>query len=189
MRNWLRSLLFAAVLAHGVGSCTCNRDIPLPPPEKRAPGFQAALPTRREASRPDAEQHLVRATPREAPTVALPAGTPTAGVADLPENFPEDIPLFKDAKPFAVQELAANARNVLFNVDAEAPEVYDYYKSNLETSGWDVTQQYQQKNQSFLSFKKGQTITNITIAKDPRTGKQLVAIMYYDEEPLPFPEF
>ena len=29
----------------------------------------------------------------------------------------------------------------------------------------------------------------MTIAKDPRTGKQLIAIMYYKEEPLPFPEF
>jgi hypothetical protein len=29
----------------------------------------------------------------------------------------------------------------------------------------------------------------MTIAKDPRTGKQIVAMMYYDEEDLPFPEF
>ena len=59
----------------------------------------------------------------------------------------------------------------------------------MQTKGWDVTQEYQNKEQSFLSFKKGKTITNMTIAKDPRTGKQIVAIMYYEEEDLPFKEF
>jgi hypothetical protein len=32
-------------------------------------------------------------------------------------------------------------------------------------------------------------ITNLTISKDPKTGRQVVAIMYYEEEDLPFPEF
>jgi hypothetical protein len=191
MGNWLRGLLFVLALGSSLGSCTCHRDLPEPPQaEKRAPGFQAALPTRRGPDRPGGEVLVARATPRETPpTVSLPAETPTAGLTDLPEDFPEDIPIFKDAKPFAVQELAGNAKNVILQVNADAPEVFTYYKSNMETQGWNVTQEYAQKHQSFLSFKKGQMITNMTIAKDPRTGKQLIAIMYYEEQPLPFPEF
>lgn len=191
MVNWIRGLLFVVVLGASLGSCTCHRDVPEPPSaEKRAPGFQASLPTRRGPARPDGEQLAARSTPREQPpTAEIPAETPTPTLAELPEDFPEDIPIFKDAKPFAVQELAGNARNVIFQLDAEAPEVFTYYKSNMETEGWNVTQEYEQKSQSFLSFKKGQMITNMTIAKDPRTGKQLIAIMYYEEQPLPFPEF
>jgi hypothetical protein len=191
MFNWLRGLLFVSALGLGLGSCTCHREVPTPPQaEKRAPGFQAALPTKRGPDRPDPGELVSRASPRQAPpTVPPPAETPTVTAAELPADFPEDIPLFKDAKPFAVQELAGNARNVILQVDAEAPEVFSYYKGNMETEGWDVTQEYEQKHQSFLSFRKGDMITNMTIAKDPRTGKQLIAIMYYKEEPLPFPEF
>ena len=46
------------------------------------------------------------------------------------------------------------------------------------------------REQSFLSFKKGNTVTNMSVSKDPKTGKPKIAVvMYYDEEPLPFPEF
>jgi len=191
MANWLRGSLFVLGLGMSMGSCTCHRDLPEPTQvEKRAPGLQASLPTRKGPQRPDTDKMVARATPEKPqPTLPTPGGTPTAGVAELPTDFPEDIPLFKDSKPLAVQELAGNAHNVIFQVDAEAPEVFTYYKSNMKGEGWDVKQEYEQKGQSFLSFQKGDMITNMTIAKDPRTGKQLIAIMYYKEEPLPFPEF
>jgi hypothetical protein len=190
MGNWLRGLLFVLALGLSLGSCTCHRDVPEPPQaEKRAPGLQASLPTRRGPERPAVDQ-IARATPRQPPpTLPTPGETPTVGVAELPADFPDDIPLFKDSKPVAVQELAGNAHNVIFQVNAEAPEVFSYYKSNMKGEGWDVKQEYEQKGQSFLSFQKGDMITNMTIAKDPRTGKQLIAIMYYKEEALPFPEF
>jgi hypothetical protein len=29
----------------------------------------------------------------------------------------------------------------------------------------------------------------VTIVKDPNSGRRVVAVMYYEEEELPFPEF
>ena len=55
----------------------------------------------------------------------------------------------------------------------------------MSGDGWNVFQEYQHKNQSFVSFRKGKMINNMTVAKDPRTGKQIVAVMYYEEQPLP----
>lgn len=186
-RAWMHvAVAISAVLPFG--SCTCHQDTPEPPPRvaERPGGFGAvvtprALPERREG----------QITPRavdmgERPT--LPPVTPTD--VNLPADFPKDVPVFKGSEVLAVQALANNAQNVIFGVgDAEAPKVFTFYKDSMKGSGWDVTQEYQGKEQSFLSFKKGKTITNMSVSKDPKSGKRIVAIMYYEEEDLPFPEF
>jgi hypothetical protein len=129
-------------------------------------------------------------TPESPPTLPPAADTPTpGGVVELPDDFPEDVPVFEKAEPFAVQNVAQNGRTVLFHADAEPKVVFGFYKESMEKSGWDMTQDYQTKHQSFLSFKKGSTVTNVTIAKDAKTGKQVIALMYYEEPELSFPEF
>jgi hypothetical protein len=187
MIHWLR-WLGAVVLLGMIGqSCTCHSDVPPPPVlvEHRPNGFNSALPTKKAGEHK--KERLAAATP-VTPT-AKAETTPTAGNAALPVDFPKDIPVLEGSEPFAVQDLAGNAHNVLFHSDKEAPAIFQHYRQNMQTKGWNVTQEYQNKEQSFLSFKKGKTITNMTIAKDPRTGKQVVAIMYYEEEDLPFKEF
>src|SRR6185295_5244890 len=110
--------------------------------------------------------------------------------AKVPENFPEGIPIPEGSEVMAVQHLANDARNVIFSTEGDAPQLFSLYKDSMKGHGWgEPTQQYQGKEQSFLSFKKGETITNISVTKDPRSGKRVVAVMYYDEKPLPFPEF
>ena len=187
MIQWLGRLGGMLVLSMAVGSCTCHRDVPqLPAPAERSRnGFSADLPT------PKGDKQAAAAPTRRTPPPPTEASesTPTMGKAELPEDFPKDIPVMEGSDAVAVQELAGNARNVLFNTDAEPTVIFNHYRSNMQTEGWNVTQEYAGKDQSFLSFKKGKTITNMTIARDPRTGKQIVAVMYYEEEDLPFPEF
>jgi hypothetical protein len=90
----------------------------------------------------------------------------------------------------AVQSLANDARNVIFATEGDSPQLFKLYKDSMEESGWgNPTQEYQGQEQSFLSFKKDDTIINISVSKDPRSGKRVVAVMYYEEKPLPFPEF
>jgi hypothetical protein len=177
-----------AAVALAFSSCTCSSTTPEAPPtpQPRAGGFGMLKPTERQA--PDIAKGVV--TPkaveaREAPTV------PTGPVeAKLPEDFPTDIPVFDGAKVAAVQKLANDANNVIFTVDdVDAPKVFDFYKSDMEHGGWKTEQEYQGNNQSFLSFKKDGMITNVSVTKDPKSGKRVIAVMYYKEEPLPFPEF
>lgn len=185
MTDWLRLLGALPILSMVAGSCTCHRDLPQPPaPAERRSGFSADLPTPKGSPGKQLAKVVtpVRPTPE-------PAETPTVGTAELPEDFPKDIPVMEGFEPFAVQDLAAGAKNVLFHSEAEPPAIFQHYRDDMQTNGWNVTQEYQNKDQSFLSFKKGKTITNMTIARDPRTGKQIVAMMYYEEDDLPFPEF
>jgi hypothetical protein len=193
MNRWLRALGCIAIASLSFASCTCQRDLPEPPaaPAARKGGFGALAPTTRGLAQSGAEERVAQAAPTPIPPT-LPAAadeSPTPATAELPENFPRDVPVFKDAEVFAVQDLAQSAKNVLFHVDAESPEVFSFYKDNMRSEGWNVAQEYTAKEQSFLSFRKGRMITNVTIVKDPNSGKRVVAVMYYEEEELPFPEF
>lgn len=185
-----RYLVVVAFSVVGLGSCTCHREVPehgetLGPRD----GFSAALPThRRPQARPTQELRLSQINPI-IPTLPRAADTPTPAQVTLPDDFPPDVPVYKDAELFGVQPVAQDGHTVLFRVDAEANEVFGYYRDDMQTQGWKVSQEYQTSHQSFLSFQKGKTVTNITVAKDPKTGKQIVAIMYYEERVLPFPEF
>ena len=174
-----------------IQSCTCHEEPPLETSSKigERGGFNAALPTRkRDARKDDDALARMRLTPEIPPTLP-PTAPPTQGTVELPDNFPSDVPVFKDAEPVAVQNVAHNGHTVLFHVDAEPKEVFSFYKEKMGKVGWNSEQEYTTKSQSFLSFKKGNTITNVTIAKDAKTGKQVIAVMYYDEPDLPFPEF
>jgi len=188
-----RRVMILTALAVGVlpfSSCTCRTATPEAPVStaERRGGFGAVVTPRKLP-----ERVAEAVTPHELPPASPPplptkAATPEQG--SIPDNFPEGIPVPDGSKVMAVQSLANDAHNVIFALDGEAPEVFGLYKNTMENSGWGKpTQEYQGKEQSFLSFKKGDTITNISVTKDPKTGRRIVAVMYYDEQPLPFPEF
>jgi hypothetical protein len=188
-----RRVMVLAALAVGVlpfSSCTCRNATPETPVstvERRSGGFGAV------ATRKLPERVAEVVTPPELPAATpppLPTKPATPDQGSIPDNFPEGIPVPDGSKVMAVQSLANDARNVIFAMDGDDPGLFRMYKNTMENSGWGKpTQQYEGKEQSFLSFKKGDTITNISVSKDPKTGRRIVAVMYYEEQPLPFPEF
>jgi hypothetical protein len=181
-------LALVALLALPFGSCTCGSHTPEPPPTPAARKLGGwSIKTTPRAAHEQAEGEIVRSAPeaREAPTVS---GTPS-GPAELPADFPADIPVPEGAEVTAASEGPQGSQNVVFAADAETPKLFSLYKDNMSGNGWKVEQEYGGKERSFLSFKKGDTITNVMISEDPKTGKKVVAVMYYEEEPLPFPEF
>ena len=185
MMGWplLPALVAASVVSFS--SCTCHDETP-EQPAKLAQRPMAFM-TPRKPKVPEA-----RSTPRgtSATPPSVPSAKATPDQTSLPENFPEGIPLPYGGKVMAVQNLANDARNVVFSSDGDTPDLFNLYKNTMSGSGWGKpTQEYQGKDQSFLSFKRGNTITNVSVSKDPKTGKRIVAVMYYDEKPLPFPEF
>jgi hypothetical protein len=190
MKRRLMPLVLVALGALPFSSCTCGSHTAEAPPKaatRPSGGFGSV--TARRPPEPDAGGEGM-ITPRVIETHAPPSlvGTPLAQ-SKIPENFPQDVPLYAGAEVMAVQVLANKANNVIFGVDADAPQVFNFYKDTMKKSGWSSTQEYQGKEQSFLSFKKDKTITNVSVSTDPKTGKKVIAIMYYEEEPLPFAEF
>lgn len=176
MRHSSNTLAHLLLLAMTVSSCTCGSEAPAPPVAlpTRPPGFQNTAPPKPTAT----------AAP-QAPTATVAAQpSPTSETLALPDDFPKDIPVMDGATVAAVQKLGGGAHNVLFTTKAEGPQIFDFYKDDLKQKGHEVTQQYQTTGQSFLSFKKGNLVTNVVIAKDPKDPKKrVVGIMYYEEQP------
>lgn len=178
----------AALLALCFSSCTCGSSAPPLPaaPTARPGGFGAVVPTARQA--PARVEGLVTpaaAQPREAPTPP-----PTQAEAKtLPEDFPDGVPVFEGAEIEVVQQLPNKANNVIFMADADTPKIFGFYKDDMRNEGWAVKQEYEGKDQSFLAFEKDGTTTYVSVSKDPKSGKKVISVMYFKEEPLPFPEF
>jgi hypothetical protein len=170
-------LLLSTVL---FSSCTCHKQVSQPPTfsEPRG-GFHAAQRTA-----PPAQAQAPTAT---AAQLAEPAATPLAG---MPEDFPKDVPVYKDAALSQVQDLANNAHNVIFTTAAPVSDVAAFYQNKMTGAGWRVSQQFQRSNHAFMTFQKGELLANVTIAEDTRhPGQQVIAIMYEKQKPLDFDEF
>ena len=187
-----RSMILAAV-AVGLlpfSSCTCQPEAPEAPQKvaDRRTGFGAVTTPRKLPERIEGQ-----ITPRDLEAQAAPTLPPKKATPDqssVPDNFPEGVPIPEGSHVMAVQSLANDAHNVIFATEGDTPQIFDLYKKSMGSSGWGhPTQEYQGKEQSFLSFKKGDTITNISVSKDPKSGQRIIAVMYYEEKPLPFPEF
>ena len=183
-----RSICGAALVAGLMPftACTCSQEAPPPPKVAERPSGFGAIMTPRKAPEQVAEQVT---PPAAKPAPTLPPA-PTLSQSDVPDSFPAGIPIPDGSKVLGVQNLANEAKSVIFSADGDAPELFNLYKDSMKKSGWgEPTQQYQGKDQSFLSFKRGDTVTNVSVSKDPKTGQRIVAVMYYQEKPLPFPEF
>jgi hypothetical protein len=183
MRVRTMVLAAATVVGFSMSSCTCQRDQPPLPAsdtqtfKERNGGIALKSPT---------PKQVAAATPTvKQPEVAAAQPTP-----ELPKDFPSDVPVYGDAKVDQVQELPNNAHNVIFKTAGSVSDVTRFYHDKLSKSGWNVTQQFERGNHSFMTYKKGNLIANVTIAEDARTpGQQVIAVMYEEEAPLPFDEF
>ena len=186
---------YASIVASGVllsaalfTSCTCHKEVPAPPssstvPAERPIGWPAPMKITPHAI------GIVKATPaaQETPPQVVEA-KPTP--ANMPADFPPDLPVYKDASLAEIQDLANSAHNVIFRTADTIPNVYRFYEDQMRKNGWQTTQQVQRSTHAFISFKKGDMIANVTIAEDVQNpGKQVIAIMYEKEKPLDFEEF
>ena len=184
---------YASVVASGIilsaalfTSCTCHNEVEPPPsaPFEAPKGFHASgVKITPRAMDVAASTPAPKATP---PQVAEAKPTP----ANMPPDFPPDVPVYKDAALSDVQSLANDAHNVIFQTADTIPNVYHFYEDQMRKNGWQVTQQVQRSTHAFLSFKKGDMIANLTVSEDVHNpGKQVIAIMYEQQKPLEFDEF
>jgi len=176
MRNvtiGLSSIILTALL---FSSCTCQEALEQPAPQippERGGGFQTSEKKNTPA------QHAQAATPtKAAEQVAGAQPSPTVAV-QMPPDFPADVPVFKDAALSQVQNLANDARNVIFRTTATVDNVASFYQDTMTKGGWKVSQQFTRGNHAFMTFQKGEMLANVTIAEDVRhPGQQIIAIMY-----------
>jgi len=177
------AMLLAAMV---FSSCDCNESDPPLEGEAAFPERQVDFGVeKKDGAKPTA---TVAATePPAAPTEP----EPTREIDyRIPDDFPADIPMYKDAELTQIQPLANNAHNIVFSTADSVPNVHKFYNDEMTEKGWEITQQFERSGHAFTTFKKGETLMNLTIAEDAiNPGKQVIAIMYEDVAPLQFDEF
>ncbi len=185
---------YVSVVASGLvfgaavfSSCTCHQQVSQPPTFHEPPsGFHAAGPKPTPQMR--AQGPTVTPVKRfEHQVAAGPSPTPPA---DVPADWPKDMPIYKDAALSRVQNLANNAHNVIFSTSDQISNVTRFYQDKMTGAGWKITEQFERQNHAFYKFEKGQMVANLTVADDAQNpGKKIIAIMYEEQKPLPFNEF
>jgi hypothetical protein len=88
-------------------------------------------------------------------------------IAELPDNFPDDVPVYPESSPTA--SLVSGERDfvVSFNTDAEPAEVLSFYKTGLGQSGWRIESEADLGTQSALVSKKDHRTTTILVMAGP----------------------
>ena len=173
-------------------SCTCHRQVSEPPTGFREPpsGFHASGAKITPPMRVQAPTVTPATKAGGFPPQFAEAGPSPTPPSQVPADFPKDVPIFKDAALTRVQDLANNAHNVIFSTSAPVTDVSGFYQDKMTRAGWKVTEQFERGNHAFMKFEKGDMVANLTVAEDVQNpGKQIIAIMYEQQQPLPFDEF
>ncbi len=167
-------------------SCTCHDQVSQAPTFQEPPsGFHSGAKVT-----PQARAQGPVTTPARPFGPQVAAGPSPTPPADIPADFPKDVPIYKDASLNRVQNLANNAHNVIFSTQAPISDVSNFYQSQMTGSGWKISEQFSRDNHAFFKFEKGDMVANLTIAEDVQNpGKKIIAIMYEQQQALPFDEF
>lgn len=184
MRMVEKWIVAGLVMGMSISSCTCERTLP-PAPQPPPAAFSERGAS---VSTLSPSPQLSKATPT--PEAEQAAEAPTPAAVSLPEDFPPDVPIYAGARLEQVHDLPNNAHNVIFRATGSVEDINRFYHEKLSAAGWNVTQQFARPNHAFMTYKKGNLIANVTIAEDARDSSQrVIAIMYEEEQPLPFEEF
>ncbi len=94
------------------------------------------------------------------------------GIA-LPEDFPKDMPVMKDAVVKMTAD-AGNSRMVMLSVGAPVADVLAFYQDNLKAQGWKIEATTSTPESALLFVSKAGEKAQVTIAKnDKETTIQL----------------
>ena len=93
---------------------------------------------------------------------------------NLPENFPQDIPLFEPSETLSSMESQERIQ-ITLQTDGSAERVRKFYQQEMEDFGWKLTGRGMTSDNGVLTFKKDQRNAQIVITPDP-AGPTLIVL-------------
>src|SRR3990170_1328084 len=110
-------------------------------------------------------------------TVPLLAGACGGGAGknpDLPENFPDDFPVYEGARPTEVNAIA-NQMRVRFEIEATRQQITDFYRQTLDRPPWHIVTAEDMvfEDESFLTFARddNEISGSVGVVTNKKTGK------------------
>ena len=77
---------------------------------------------------------------------------------ELPEDFPKDLPIYENSKllsKWSSTDEENEGTSIVLETSDSVAKVSDYYKLELEKTGWNITSTFSQEDSSVYSFEKG----------------------------------
>ena len=96
-----------------------------------------------------------------------PAKTAGVRIADLPADFPKDVPILKDA---TVKVAMSQGNRTVVHLYTTSPvaEAAKFYSEALKGQGWRIESSTIASDMSTLSARKGRSVCGVTISRDGR---------------------
>ena len=94
---------------------------------------------------------------------------------ELPEDFPEDIPLVDLA---LISDLVTAAGRVSYNAGLEYPNVSDFYKVRMPASGWTLEGEEVSSSHATYKFSKDGRTSQVDITQGENGVPTLVVITF-----------
>jgi len=109
----------------------------------------------------------------------FPADLPEGIVAEIPFNFPSNIPIYPGAQPAQgkgadLEGAAVSGVQLLSNDSPE--EIFSFYESALRDNGWDITESKNSELGSSISATNGSCKAALFIQGSPQGGSDIFVI-------------
>lgn len=165
--------LLTFVLAFSLVFSGCSRAIEKAVEEKTERDIEKATGKEVEI---DTEKNKVQVETEEGK-----AEVQTGEEASLPEDFPNDFPIYKGSKvnaAFSTETESGKGYQVTLSVSEDFKKVVDYYKSELEKAGYKIISSISQtgKNQIFY-FENKKTGASGTVQIEAGSGVEPTSIL------------
>ena len=86
--------------------------------------------------------------------------------AEIPDDFPKDVPLFPGFKPVMVQSLPGGTMSLAGSVPSSIPSVKSFYDQAANREGWTETASISQQHVASLSYTKEDRMLQVTATPD-----------------------
>lgn len=106
----------------------------------------------------------------------------TAGVNELPDNFPNDFPVYDDAV-ISYTSTSGDDMYVYWTSDDKVDKVIDFYQSELDDNGWSITNTTTSSDLASYTIEGNDYEGSVTIATDSSDEtKTLISTMLYTSD-------
>jgi hypothetical protein len=103
-----------------------------------------------------------------------------SGDTKIPADFPSDVPMRDDGTVKAViTNQTANGKSYMINIRFKVPqtELLDWYKTELEKGGWNITSTVSTGDGGMVAADKGAVSINVVTGSDSSDGYTSVITM------------
>jgi hypothetical protein len=98
-----------------------------------------------------------------------------SALVDLPEDFPQDIPLVEMA---LISDLFTASDMVSYNAELEYPNISDFYKMRMPANGWTLTEEEFSSSHATYKFSKDDRTAQVDISQG-ESGTPTLVVIYF----------